>query len=200
MVIFQTPPNAMLTSRSSWMSSPKYTYPTLDHVPDVHAMGLLLSSSGMRIYASIAAEKTANPAHPTAAACGPAFLANIPPVKHPPATPFHRSFLALRPSIAHSVPLNMAPTLAKLRPELNELRYMSRRPARSCWRRGRSVSGIAAPPPVGLRMTDGAAEAERAGVGVEFTMPARGTEGLAAPAAVFGVGVVMGRGWDIGVS
>ena len=97
----------------------------------------------------MAAENTANPAHPTAAACGPAFLANTPPVIQPPATPFHMSFFALRPSIVHSVPLNIAPTLAKLRPLESEERYMSFRPARSCWRRGRSVRGTLA---VGLVM------------------------------------------------
>lgn len=71
--------------------SPPTRSPTSYHFP-VHpstsyAIGLLRSSSGMRIYASIAAENTAKPAHPTATACGPAFLARIPPVIHPPATP-----------------------------------------------------------------------------------------------------------------
>jgi hypothetical protein len=52
------------------------------------------SSAGMRIYASIAAENAAKPAHPSAAACGPPPLARKPPVKHPAATPFPRSFFA----------------------------------------------------------------------------------------------------------
>lgn len=95
----------------------------------------------LTIYASIAAENTAKPAHPTAAACGPAPLANTPPVMHPPATPFQMSFLARSPSIAHSVPLKTAPTFAKFLPDDLDDWYMSRRPCLSCWRKGRSVIG-----------------------------------------------------------
>lgn len=75
---------------------------------------------------------------------------------------------------------------------------------------GRSVRGMGAPPPVGFRTTEGdAVEAADA-----FTMLGVGTEGLAdaradvvgvevaAGLAVVdpGVGVVTGRGCDIGVS
>jgi len=167
-----------------------------------YAIGLLLSSSGIRIYASIAAEKTAKPAHPTTTAWGPAFRARMPPVKHPPATPLYKSFLALSPSIAHSVPLNMAPTLAKFLPEDREDLYMSRRPARSCWRRGRSVMGMVAPPPVGLRTMEGV---DAVVVDAAFTMPEVGIGGFALEAAAvavvpFGVGVATGSGCDIGVS
>jgi len=158
----------------------------------------------------MAALKTAKPAHPTATACGPAFLANIPPVKQPPATPLYRSFLARRPSIAHSVPEKIAPTLAKLRPLEIEDRYISRRPARSCWRRGRSVSGTV-PVAVGFGRV-AVAEADGAEVRVaadaELTLPAAIVEGLTPAVAVapvaavvgFVAGVLTGRGCDIGVS
>src|SRR5690349_5683601 len=45
------------------------------------------SSFGILIHASIAALKAANPAHPTAAACGPPLRARIAPVRQPAATP-----------------------------------------------------------------------------------------------------------------
>jgi hypothetical protein len=184
--------------------------PSILHPPFAnftYAIGLLLSSSGILIYASIAAENTAKPAHPTTTACGPAFLARIPPVRHPPATPLYKSFLARKPSMAHSVPENMAPTLAKFLPLDLEDWYMSRRPALSCWRMGRSVRGMAAAPPVGFNTTEGPA----AGV-VEAltTLEAVGIEGFAFAVAdatavavgPFGAGgaAFTGRGWDIGVS
>lgn len=71
------------------------------------------SESGIRIYASIAALKAANPPHPNAIACGPAFRARIAPVIHPAATLFVRSLFALNPSIQHSVPEYTAPTTMK---------------------------------------------------------------------------------------
>jgi hypothetical protein len=90
---------------------------------------------------------------------------------------------------------------------------MSFRPARSCWRRGRSVSGTAA---VGLvregvgavRVDVAAAEdvaAVDALVWADFTaeVMAPGVDVGFAPAAALGfagVGVVTGRGWDMGVS
>ena len=164
------------------------------------------------MYASMAALKTAKPAHPTATACGPAFLAKIPPVKQPPATPLYKSFLARRPSMAHSVPENIAPTLAKLRPlEIEDL-YMSRRPARSCCRSGRSLSSTA-PVAVGFGRV-AAAEAEGAVVRVaaeaELTLLVAIMDGFAPAvavavvpaAAVVGLvaGVLTGRGCDMGVS
>lgn len=77
------------------------------------------------------------------------------PVIHPPATPFHRSFFARSPSIAHSVPLKMAPTLAKFLPLDTELRYMSRSPCFSCCFSGRSEMGTLA---LGERTEAGATE------------------------------------------
>jgi hypothetical protein len=43
----------------------------------------------------MAAEKAANPAHPTIAPFGPVFAANTPPVKHPADSVFFQSCLAL---------------------------------------------------------------------------------------------------------
>ncbi|RUP46998.1 hypothetical protein BC936DRAFT_146252, partial [Jimgerdemannia flammicorona] len=48
----------------------------------------------LRIYHSIAVEKAAKPAHPNAAACGPARAASTPPVMQPAAVPLMVSFLA----------------------------------------------------------------------------------------------------------
>jgi len=167
------------------------------HTTSIYAIGRLRSSSGIRIYTSIAALKAAKPAQPTATACGPAFLARIPPVIHPPQSPLYKSFFARKPSIAHSVPENMAPILAKFLPDEMDDRYMSRRPSLSCWRIGRSVMGIAVVDPVGVRVIEGEAEA----VAVEATVEgARGLLAFAASAtaavveavAVAGVGV--GRG------
>jgi hypothetical protein len=114
----KTPPNAIFPPIPSCSSSyvPHHNIKSCPPHP-TYAIGLLLSSSGILIYASIAALNTAKPAHPTTTACGPAFLAKIPPVIHPPATPLYKSFFARRPSIAHSVPLKIAPTLAKFFPE-----------------------------------------------------------------------------------
>lgn len=88
---------------------------------------------------------------------------------------------------------------------------MSRRPARSCCLKGRSVRGtaaVAAPPGVivavdeaaatlGVAGIDGFAEARVDVVVVVDVVTAAVVEGLAPDA---GVGVLMGRGWDIGVS
>jgi hypothetical protein len=92
--------------------------------------------------------------------------------------------------------------LAKLRPEESEERYMSRRPALSCWRMGRSERGIVAPPtgdvivaapPVGDRV----AECE-----FIFTMPERGIVGFEmAEEDLETADAAVGRGgWPIGVS
>lgn len=115
------------------------------------------------MYASIAAENAANPTHPTATACGPALRANTPPVIHPPATPLYKSFFARSPSIAHSVPEKMAPTLAKFFPDETDERYMSRRPCLSCCFSGRSemlVEGVG-------EMSDADAEAAGADAGAD---------------------------------
>ena len=118
----------------SLLASIHHNHPQPPHRrPQTKGTGL-----GLTIYASIAAENTAKPAQPTTTACGPAFLASTPPVIHPPATPLYKSFFARRPSIAHSVPLNIAPTLAKFFPLLIDERYMSRSPCLSCCLRGRS--------------------------------------------------------------
>ena len=89
-----------------------------------------------RMYVSIAALNAAKPAHPSAAACGPAFAPNAPPVMHPAATPFVTSFFARScilvshsmstrgfashpeksshtPSIPHSVKAKIIPTVPK---------------------------------------------------------------------------------------
>ena len=100
----------------------------------------------------------------------------------------------------------MAPTLAKFLPDDTEERYMSRRPALICWRMGRSVKGTAVPGRVAVAEpadTEGSVVAE-----TEFRLLVATVEGLtpavaAAPvAAVVGlvVGVLTGRGPDIGVS
>jgi hypothetical protein len=60
----------------------------------VHLIFIDYSSLGIRKYASIAALNAAKPAHPKAAACGPAFAASTPPVIQPAATPFLISFFA----------------------------------------------------------------------------------------------------------
>jgi hypothetical protein len=72
---------------------------------------------------------------------------------------------------------------------------------------GRSVNGIAAPPPVGLRTTEGPVAGATDAL---TTLEAVGIEGLAFAVAdatadvvgPFGAGGVAftGRGWDIGVS
>lgn len=121
--------------------------------------------------------------------------------------------------MAHSVPLKIAPTLAKFFPELTELRYMSRRPALSCCFMGRSVRGTLAE---GLR-TEGEATAAPEGaeaavdaaadgsVEVEVAVPvavlfaaaltafATGVPVGFAPAAT-GDAPAVGSGWPIGVS
>lgn len=106
------------------------------------------SSLGILIQASIAALNAANPAHPTAAACGPPCLANIAPVKHPAAAPFAMSFLALSPSMPHSIPLNNAPTVPKFLAVLNERAPMSLKPMRTCCRQGREETGVVVAPAV----------------------------------------------------
>jgi hypothetical protein len=81
------------TSTSCMYSRSNLLYKSHQLPPQIIG-SLPTSSAGMRIYASIAAENAAKPAHPSAAACGPPPLAKNPPVKHPAATPFPRSFFA----------------------------------------------------------------------------------------------------------
>lgn len=115
-------------------------------------------SDGILMYESIAALKAAKPAQPIAAACGPALAPRRPPVMHPAAMPFFRSFFAryfrhvickqqfafwytsegkLTPSMQHSVPANIAPTKPKFFAELKDRAPMSLKPLRSCSRTGR---------------------------------------------------------------
>lgn len=99
-------------------------------------------SPGILMYESMAALNAAKPAQPTRAACGPAFAPSMPPVMHPAAMPFVRSFFArycsliyqrlsphssfqkrhrgmiITPSMQHSVPANMAPINPKFFAEL----------------------------------------------------------------------------------
>jgi hypothetical protein len=107
--------------------------------------------------------------------------------------------------MAHSVPLNIAPTLAKLRPDAREERYMSRRPCFSCWRRGRSDIGIAEAPPVGERVRAGEDEEREAVGAAERVVGGRGAFAYASvlvdDLAAGGGGVAAGSGgWPIGVS
>lgn len=114
--------------------------------------------------------------------------------------------------MAHSVPLKMAPTLAKFLPDDTDERYMSRRPCLSCWRRGRSVIGM------GAASVDDAdadvaagAEAEARGAAAATVFPAAVGAGMAevrgfmaalgeAVVLGFAAGTFTGRGCDIGVS
>lgn len=92
---------------------------------------------------------------------------------------------------------------------------MSRRPWRSCWRRGRSLIGMAVVVPVGVRVMagdteEGADAVAKAGVGVAVAASVEvGIEGFADVAALVAAAVVVcaavvgegvGRGWDMGVS
>ena len=105
--------------------------------------------------------------------------------------------------MAHSVPENIAPTLAKFLPLDTDERYISRRPALICWRMGRSVKGTVALGRVAVADADGADGSVVAEM--EFRLLVATAEGLtpaAAVATVVGVvvGVATGRGPDIGVS
>lgn len=103
----------------------------------------------------------------------------------------------------HSVPENTEPTMAKFRPEDKEERYMSRRPARSCWRRGRSVRGTE----VGGwdSVVVAAFAVEAVAVDVADVAEDESVDFAADAVAAFAAGFVggtafTGRGWDIGVS
>lgn len=95
--------------------------------------------------------------------------------------------------MAHSVPENMAPTLAKLRPEEMEERYMSRRPARSCCLRGRSVIGtVPATPGLG-RVAAAEVDVEASVVAeTEFTLLVAMVEGFTPAVAEAPVAAVVG--------
>lgn len=118
-------------------------------------------SDGILMYESMAALKAAKPAQPIAAACGPALAPSRPPVIHPAAMPFLRSFFAryyihithwykrryqyfrengLTPSIQHSVPANIAPTKPKFFALLTDLTPISLKPLRNCSRTGKLAS------------------------------------------------------------
>lgn len=124
------PSNVLKQTRPFFSSSPlcRFFHP-----------GCSYSSDGMRIYASMAALNAAKPAHPAAAACGPAFAPRIPPVIQPAVTLLVRSFFARSPSMQHSVPEYRAPTMPKFFAEDHERAPMSLKPWRSCWRQGRSA-------------------------------------------------------------
>jgi hypothetical protein len=126
---------------STSSESPSRTIPTIGSACITFAFfgPSTQSDSGLRIYASIAALNAANPPQPSAAACGPALNANAPPVIHPATTLFVRSFFALSPSIAHSVPLYAAPMIMKFFAEEYDLDPISFNPLRS-WSRTVSLA------------------------------------------------------------
>lgn len=117
--------------------------------------------------------------------------------------------------MAHSVPLKMAPTLAKFFPDDTDERYMSRRPCFSCCFSGRSVSGMlpagvatVCPASVGWCAVAAADTVEdgagAVGVGVDLAALVAAAvvdcAEVVEVVAVVGCGVGTGRGWDIGVS
>lgn len=117
--------------------------------------------------------KRRKPPHPSAAACGPPSLP-ISPVIHPALTEFFQSFFALKPSMQHSVPANIAPINPKFFAEEYEREPMSRKPRESWVRRGREVvdgeepgdrgyhnSSIWEEKGVGLSVMDGGKEGEK---------------------------------------
>ena len=84
----------------------------------------------------MAVENAANPAHPKAAACGPARKPSIPPVMHPAIVPLDKVVFPRCDSIRHSVAENIAPTTAKFlayEPARDLMSFMISLAVCSCW-------------------------------------------------------------------
>lgn len=142
--VIRTKPNPKLFQKSSYHRTTSLSLcmcVTRSHFcRDKTASHQFYSSLGCLMYASIAALNAANAAQPPTTACGPAFLARMPPVRHPAAMPLTRSFFARRPSMPHSIPENRPPTLPKFFAMLQDRVPMSLKPILSCWRRGSEVT------------------------------------------------------------